>query len=174
MNEKKITELFNKRRDIIKNYCLDYELDARKYIAVIYGELINNFNKFDRFDEIRAEIGLDPSIGFAQIKISTFYWLEENFGYNIGVSSSQNREELIKRITDDEWNIRYSVFYVKLIEKEYKKKFLETISVSTLGALYGSGIDYEKEITYEIMNDIGDSAQSFYSSSKMLQEFPEN
>ncbi|MCB9250774.1 MAG: hypothetical protein H6613_20645 [Ignavibacteriales bacterium] len=87
---------------------------------------------------------MDPSIGFAQIKISTFYWLEENFGYNIGVSSSQNREELIKRITDDEWNIRYSVFYVKLIEKEYKKKFLETISVSTLGALYGSGIDYEK------------------------------
>ena len=75
--DENILQLFKQNENIIKKYCFSYKVEPRIYIAVVYGELINNFNQFDRFDNLRSELGLDPSIGFAQIKISTAIWLEK-------------------------------------------------------------------------------------------------
>ncbi len=170
--EEVIQELFVQNSDIIKKYCSIYHLEPRKYISIVYGELINNYNEFDKFDSLRAVLGFDSSVGYAQLKVSTASWLEKNYNLQLRIFPSKNRDELIRRICNIEWNIKYSVFYIGLIEKEYKKIFSERIDVNTLGAHYGRGIDYGKEIVQKLYNNIGKSAKSFYYSDMLLHEFP--
>lgn len=76
--DKNTIRLFKLNENIIKRYCSIYKVEPRIYISIVYGELINNFNEFDEFDNLRAELGLDPSVGFAQMKVSTFSWIEKN------------------------------------------------------------------------------------------------
>lgn len=159
--------LFLSHQKIIKRYCNEFNLDDRLYISVIYGELINNYNTLDKFDETRAYLGFNPSIGFAQIRISTIKWIELNYSHIPSVFQSKNRKELINKGINDTTNILYSVIYIKLIEQ----KLENYNSIKSIGSYYGKGIDYNKTININYTNAIGDSAESFYFSKKLLNVF---
>ena len=156
----------------IKKCCNKFEVNPRKYISVLYGELINNYNWIDNYDNIRAEFGLDPSVGFSQMKVSTFDWIETNYDGKNGINKSASREELLCKISNDSINIYYSVFYIKLIDDLYLKKFNRNPKIEVLASHYGKGIDYGKTIVENLYNIIGDSAGGFYHSDKLLIEFP--
>lgn len=161
---------FLSHRKIIERYCNKFDLDYRLYISVIYGELINNYNTLDHFDETRAYLGFNPSIGFSQIRISTIRWIESNYSNLPGISQSANRKELINKGINDTTNILYSVLYIKLIEQ----KLANYNSVKSIGSYYGKGIDNSKAIDINYSNVIGDSAESFFFSNKLSNVFQNN
>ncbi len=158
---------FLSNEKIIERYCNEFNLDPRLYISVIYGELINNYNALDRFDETRACLGFNPSVGFAQIRISTIKWIELNYSNLPCVSQSGSRKELIDKGVNDTTNILYSVLYIKLIEE----KLADYNSIKLIGSYYGKGIDNNKNIDINYSNVIGDSAESFYFSKKLVNVF---
>lgn len=171
---KDIRDVIESQRDIIIKSCSLYNIKPRMYVSIIYGELKNNFDEWDRFDNFRAKIGMDPSIGFAQIKVSTAFWIEDNYADNKIIFKSNNQEELVKKIINDSINILYSVFYIKLIQDELIKKFQREPSVKTLASYYGRGIDYymEDQLDSLYYNQIGVTAERFYNSDELLECLP--
>lgn len=151
------------RKVLINNYCKIFNLNPRLYISVIYGELINNYNALDNFDETRAYLGFDASIGFAQLRISTIKWIELNYSDLPFISQSSSRKELIEKGLNDTTNVIYSVLYVKLI----KEKLSKIYSVRSIGSYYGIGIDKQQKIDKNYTNAIGDSAMAFYFSDRL-------
>ncbi len=163
VNEKFIKKLIN-----------EIGIQHRIFISIIYSELKLNYNDFDRFDEIRARWGFDPSVGFAQMKISTAYWIENNYNNGKLIRKSKSREELIDKIINDSTNVIYSGFYIKLIQDKLFFKFHEKPSIKLIASYYGRGIDYYREdyIDSSYYNQIGITAQEFYDSDKLLDSFP--
>ncbi len=155
------------RKVLINNYCKIFNLNPRLYISVIYGELINNYNALDNFDETRAYLGFDASIGFAQLRISTIKWIELNYSDLPFISQSSSRKELIEKGLNDTTNVIYSVLYVKLI----KEKLSKIYSVRSIGSYYGIGIDKQQKIDKNYTNAIGDSAMAFYFSDRLIKIF---
>ena len=168
-NDKNIL-LLSKYSDLIKKYCSILSIEPRKYASIIYGELKTNYDDFDRFDEIRARLGFDPSVGFAQIKISTANWIEANFTDNLIIFRSSNSDELINKMITDSTNILYSAFYIKLINSKLKKKFYRKPSILLLASYYARGIDYDRENDLDSLyhNRVGITAEEFYNSDKLF------
>ena len=158
----------------IKTECIRLGIKPRVYISIIYGELKNNFNEWDRFDNFRAKIGMDPSVGFAQIKISTAEWIEDKYSGNKFIYKSNTHDELVHKLINDSTNTLYSVFYIKLIMDKLIFKFKREPTIKLLASYYGSGIDYYREDNIDILyyNQIGITAQEFYDSDKLLDYFP--
>ncbi len=167
-----VCNLIRKQELTIKKYCHIFNLSPRVYASVVYGELFNNLDVYDDFDEVRARIGFDPSIGFSQIRLSTSVWLEDNYCLNGFIKKSKTKKELIDKLVNDDSNIMYSVLYVSVIESTIKKKHIP-LNVCTIASYYGRGIDYEKEIyDFSYSNRIGTTAQEFYDSVKLKESFP--
>jgi len=171
-NYKNTLRLFKRNENIIKKYCLIYKVEPRIYIAIVYGELNNNFNEFDQFDNLRAEIGLDPSVGFAQMKVSTFSWIEKNIKDKL-IKKSRNNKELLKKIKYDTTNIMYSILYIKNINELFLNKYGKNASVKSLGTYYSIGIDYGKDhVDSSNSNIVGETAEKFYYTNLLINEFP--
>lgn len=174
--KKKVTidQVIESHSRIIKKSCILFKLNPRLYISVIYGELINNYDEWDKFDNFRAEIGMDPSVGFAQIKVSTAMWLEDNHSDSKIIFRSKNHEELVNKLVNDSTNILYSAFYIKLIRDKLLNKFHKEPSIKLLASYYGKGIDYyrENDLDSSYYNQIGITAEKFYNSNKLLNKFP--
>lgn len=162
-----------KRKTLILESCSIFDLHPRKYISVIYGELKNNLDQLDKIDDVRARLGFDPSIGFAQIRVSTFAWIEDNYADGFYIIKSKDRDEMIQKLISDSTNILYSIYYVKLILDKFFIKYKFEPSVKTLASYYGYGIDYYRtEIDSSYYNQIGITAEKFYNSNKLIKEFP--
>ncbi|MFA3782598.1 hypothetical protein ABRY23_05975 [Melioribacteraceae bacterium 4301-Me] len=171
-------ELYFKRFVNLKNkicfFCNEFKILPRLYVATIYAELHNNYNIIDRFDEFRAKIGMDPSVGFAQMRVSTAIWIEDYYSDNKIIFKSNSYEELVNKIIDDSTNIVYSTFYIKLIHDRLLKKFHKKPSVKTIASYYGRGIDYYRgdEIDSLYYNQIGITAEEFFYSDMLIEQFP--
>ncbi len=155
----------------IKQYSEMFTVEPRMYVSVIYGELYNNLNIYDEFDETRARLGFDPSIGFSQMRISTALWIENNCMTNAVVTKSRSKKELIDKLTDDTINIAYSVLYVRLISQKVPRK--TSSSINTIASYYGRGIDFNKDVSDTLYtNSIGKTAEEFYHSDLLCDIFP--
>ena len=113
--------------------------------AIIYTEQFNNVNMLDYyFDDFGGKLGLDTSIGLAQVKISTAKMLEEE-GYmpRITVSDNERKTENAKRIealNDPQTNIRYAAAYLKYIQDIWKDVYPEIDGrTAILATLYNTG-----------------------------------
>jgi len=157
---------------VIHHICAQIKFSERKYVSCIYGELYNNYNEFDKLDIFRAKLGYDPSVGFSQIKISTFYWIEDNSN-NPLITKSLTKKELLSKITTDSINILYSVTYIKMINNLFVKKYSKDASVKSLGSFYSAGIDYGKDdVDTNYFNIVGETAEKFYYSNMLINEYP--
>ena len=172
--EKEINNIIGSHSNLIRENCRLYNIPPRVYASIIYGELKNNYDEWDRFDSFRARIGMDPSVGFAQIKVSTFVWIEDNYANEQYISKSNSKDELIDKMLNDSINIRYSAFYMKLISDKFSQKFKINPSVKTLASYYGKGIDYYKGDTLDssYYNQVGITSEKFYISNNLVKEFP--
>lgn len=172
--EEKIISTIVNHRNTINNVCLLYDIDPRIYVSVVYSELINNYNALDNYDEFRARIGMNPSLGFAQMRVSTCVWLENNYSGNYGIHLSKTRVELVNKMINDSINIHYSCLYINLIKKRFEETYPRGMIASKhLATYYGKGIDESNEtITTLTINKMGVTADSFYYSHKLLKFFP--
>lgn len=172
-SEKEILDKFKLKSKIINESCALMNLEPRVYISVIYGELSNNFDHWDRFDDFRAKIGGDPSVGFSQMKVSTFMWIEDNYSDNKLIIKSKKYSEAVDKLINDSTNILYSVFYIKLIQDKFLNLFNSKPSVKNIASYYGKGIDYSNSvIDLDYFNQVGSSAEEFYDSNILIEEYP--
>lgn len=172
-NQDDISQRILKNKKDIFNYCNIFNVSPRMYVSVIYAELYRNYDYYDSIDELRAHLGSDASVGFAQIKVSTFYWIEKNSKTDL-IRRSKNKEEAIDKLITDQINILYSVYYIKLIEDLFLEKYNKKPSIMSLATYYSIGIDYGKGILIDSLytNNIGEIAFQFYNSSELLDDFP--
>ncbi len=168
-----IEKIFSENYEYIIIVINIIKIKPRIYLSVIYGELKLNYDSFDRFDILRAKMGFDPSLGFAQMKVSTAKWIEDKYANNVTIFKSKTHEELMNKLINDSTNILYSAFYIKLINDKLYEKFGKKLSVKLIASYYGYGIDrYENEMDSSYSNQIGITAQEFYDSDKLLDSFP--
>jgi len=139
------------------------------YVSVVFGELINNLDWFDKFDELRAMYGDDASVGFAQVKVSTAMWLEEG-GY---MPRSIDKTSLIKSLVDTVRNIAYSTMYVSLIVRKLSGLDLPIPKIRIIASYYAKGIDHASDsCDVNYVNELGLVAEQFYFSDDLITLFP--
>ncbi len=174
-SDETICRLFVEKADTIDSVCVSLGIKSRLYVSVVYGELAANYDFLDSFDEVRARLGLDPSVGFAQIKVSTAMWLEARLGNVRELSVSGSRRELVARLLNENYNILYSAFYVKLIRERLQTDGTEEPSVELIGSYYARGIDGRPQrLSTKYSNPVGRFAGRFFSSGQLLKIFPRN
>lgn len=169
----RILDDIEQNAEAIRGICSEFRMDPRQYVSVIYGELSSNLDYYDRFDEVRARVGFNPSIGFAQLKVSTAMWLEERLSEAGTVEASATRQELVDRLLQMKANITYSVFYLSLIRERLVKEGTKEPSLRSLGSYYARGIETTSEnlsVTY--FNPVGTKAEEFYHSDLLVATFP--
>jgi hypothetical protein len=144
------------RWDLINRICLHLQQDPLIYACVVYGELYCNFDHLDQYDDLRAAAGFNPSLGFAQMRLSTVEWIEETFAEELQITPSRHRSERIQRTRDDSTNIAYSVFYLLRIRQVLRDSLGYDPTVQQVGSWYARGIDRDiLKIEADYCNPVG-------------------
>lgn len=173
-NNNNLLNELKEREAIIVKSCKVFDINSRLYASIIYGELKNNLDQLDKLDDIRAKLGFDPSVGFAQLRVSTAKWIEDNYSDNIVIKKSKNRSKLVENIISDSTNILYTAFYIWLINKKLSEKFAQKPTIRMLASYYGKGIDndFSNHPATNYYNQIGTTAEEFYYSNDLIDVFP--
>ena len=149
-----ISKIIN-HMDLIKSASKKFDIDYRILCSVIYTERTLNYTWEDKaLDNVLAEVGLNSSIGFCQVKMKTAYWIEiqlsdTNSKYYCGdkyryiLKESRSPEEIIKKLNNDTLNILYAAAYLKIMENRWLKAgFPINKRPDIIGTLYSSGLFY--------------------------------
>lgn len=156
-------DIKNNIQYIIK-YCDQYNVNPYLYISIVYAELYLNKNVLDDFDEPRARVGQDPSIGFAQMRVSTAIWLENILADSI-LSRSIDRYEVVDKLMNNEINIKYSVCYVSVIQSKINNNVAHKNAI--VASYYAKGIDIDGVIDTSYTNKFGRFADEYYQSGRI-------
>jgi len=166
------TDALKLNRSNIINISKKLNFDSKIVFSIIESELSLNYNVFDKYDNLRAKLGEDPSIGLCQIKISTAVWIEKNFSEeysSLEISSARN--VLIDKLNDDSINIYYCVVYLDVIRNKYYSLYQEFPSVQVLASLYSKGIDKKQKCDYNYINNVGEKALALYNIKSSQEPF---
>jgi len=138
---------------LIKSASKKFDIDYRILCSVIYTERTLNYNWEDKaLDNVLAEVGLNSSIGFCQVKIKTAYWIEiqlsdTNSIYYCGkkyrhiIKVSLTPEEIITKLNNDSLNILYAAAYIKIMVNRWLKAgFPISNKPVIIGTLYSTGL----------------------------------
>lgn len=180
--EERVLREMAKHKELICNAAHSFGIEPRIIASVIYAERFLNYNwEDDLFDVLFAETGYNSSIGFAQIKVATAFWIEQELNnfhgfYFLTVnikqffSRSKSKKELIERLVNDSTNIYYCAAYLSMIKHRWEKIFLfqSNNEAGILATLYSLGIikfDGAERVPHANpqMNFLGEIAQKFYS-----------
>ena len=165
----------HRHRDLIEGFCQGRALNSRTFASVIYAERRRNINVWDRYDEMRAELGHDSSVGFSQIKVSTAVWIQAVLEHRLFLIEQEALQlsSVVKDLCDDSLNIHMAGTYLCYMIESFQKKHNRRPSAAELATLYSRGVDYSKNIPLEItLNALGRSAEEYYDGSKQLDLFP--
>ncbi len=158
---------------MIQSICVDSVITPRTLSAVIYGERYENVNFFDYYDQIRAELGYDPSVGLCQVKVSTAIWLLSGKDSVLSQTTLPSRHQLVALLQNDSCNLDLALQYLTLIKSEYSNVYGFPPDITQLAAIYSRGIDFGKKVpAYDYRNSIGDRAHEFFESSRLRHIFP--
>lgn len=146
----------------INKYCNIFDIRKEYFVSTIFAELFLNYNYLDKFDEIRARIGTNPSVGLCQIKVSTFMWIEEH-STTFLIKKSNDFGELIEKMFDPQTNIKYACYYLKIIKNEYIQLYGKFPNLLTLASYYGRGIDNSNQIDSSYFNQLGKTAVEYFN-----------
>ena len=185
-------EIIVENKAYINKYAKVFDISPRLLASIIYSEhKLNLMPGESTLDYIFAKSGYNSSLGVAQIKISTAEWIEQQLNnkqsqFYLGVSISNlikvssSRSEVINKLSDPQTNILYATCYVAMILKlwgdELSFSELREIKVGITATLYTLGIvDSEgktrKPHSNAGMNNFGKTAQEFYTSFMLREEF---
>lgn len=159
--------------DLIHSAANRYQLDEKILAAVIYAERVRNVNYFDRFDHFRARIGYDPSIGLAQVKLSTATWLlDELFESKADSETRILSRSVLDTLLNDSLNIDIAAMYVSYIDTLYLKHFGHKAEAAVLASYYSRGLDFGKTLLRDdYVNPVGREAELFMEKEKYRKIF---
>lgn len=139
----------------IKNASQIFDVNKNILSAVIYIERRENYTWEDvALDEYLAQVGLNSSIGFCQVKLKTAYWIEVQLNdtnstyfpgdkYYQRLIISKTPEEIVKKLQTDSINILYAAAYLRIMEKRWEKEgYPINNKPEILGTLYSTGLFY--------------------------------
>ena len=167
-------------------------MSPRIIASIIYAEHKLNVKPGENIlDYVFAKSGYNSSMGIAQVKINTAFWIEEQIHnpqsqFYLGeeirnkVPLSKNWEEFIDKLDNPETNILYASCYIAMINKLWEL-VLELINsgknkVGIIATIYSLGIfdSNNKARNTHIdakMNEFGKTAQEFYNSFSLRDDF---
>jgi len=142
-----------KNQILIENAAHKFTVNPLYLSAIIYVERILNYNQVDdSLDITLAKIGYNSSIGFAQVKLKTAYFIERQLHkptslfypggiYENFLQVSRNPSDLIEKLRDDASNILYASAYLRLMQSRWEKAgFPIDQRPDILGTLYSTGL----------------------------------
>ncbi len=141
---------------LIKDASKTFDIDEEILSSIIYVERKNNYNwEDDAMDVYLAEIGVNSSIGFCQVKLKTAYWIEAQLNdtasiyfpakkyYNL-LELSKSSQEIINKLTNDSLNINYAAAYLRIMLSRWESEgFPIDSKPEILGTLYSTGLFYK-------------------------------
>ncbi len=132
-----------------------FNIDPNILSSIIYVERTQNYTwEDDALDEYLAQVGLNSSIGFCQVKLKTAYWIEVQLNDSLGshyigdkyfeiLKFSKSPKEIISKLQNDSLNILYAAAYLKIIQTHWQKDgFPIDDRADILGTLYSTGLFY--------------------------------
>jgi hypothetical protein len=190
--EMRVLQELTEKKEIIMQAANAMNISPRIIAGVIYAERLRNYHWDDAIlDDVLAKSGYNSSVGFAQIKINTAFWIEEQLHnpagkYYLGKDTQQlnprsrSREELISRLITDSINIRYCAVYLAMIKNRWSDMgyfFTPSNEAGLLATLFSLGIiksNGEERLPHanSQMNEFGRTAQQFFDSFAVREVFP--
>jgi hypothetical protein len=190
--EERVVKEIAEHQELICSAAYTFALSPRLVASIIYAERYLNFNwEDDLLDGLFAESGYNSSVGFAQVKVTTAFWIEKEVHntqslYYLGDNAerrfrrSTSRPDLIHRLLNDSINILYCCAYVAMIQHRWENAgvfFSEQNETGILATLYSLGairFDGSERIPHPNpqMNHFGETAQVFYDGFVLRMEFP--
>ncbi|MDE3057287.1 MAG: hypothetical protein KGJ59_04950 [Bacteroidota bacterium] len=199
--EKKEARVINEiveHYELINNAAHTIGISPRLAASVVFTERFLNYNWEDALlDGLFAQSGYNSSVGFAQIKVTTAFWIEKEAHdtqslYYLGsetarrIPRSTSRSELIHRLLNDSINILYCCAYIAMIEQRWENAptgfstgaFLsDQNKTGIIATLYSLGViqsDGNERMPHPNpqMNHFGETAQRFYDGFVLRAEFP--
>jgi hypothetical protein len=144
------------KKNIIEKICKEFNIDMKTLSAIIFVERRENYTwEDDAMDEYLAQVGLNSSIGFCQVKMKTAYWIENQLidtnsiyfpgqAYFGKLQISKKPQEIIDRLKNDSLNIMYAAAYLRIMNSRWEK---ESYPINNrpeiLGTLYSTGLFYK-------------------------------
>ncbi len=138
---------------LIKDASKIFDIDPNILSSIIYVERTQNYTwEDDALDEYLAQVGLNSSIGFCQVKLKTAYWIEVQLNdslathyvgknYNSMLKLSSSPKEIISKLQNDSLNILYASAYIKIIQTRWLKAgFPIDDRADIIGTLYSTGL----------------------------------
>ena len=171
-----------------------YGISARLLASVVYAERSSNIRPGeDVVDVVLARTGYNSSVGLAQVKVETAFWITEQLSdpkspFYLTPEKAQilplpkGRQELIDPLAEPRTNLLFAAAYLEIIARHWAT-VLETMQstsdrVALLGTLYSLGLERadgsgRSPHTDAKPNRFGQIAQEFYDSFLLRQEFPD-
>ncbi|MBU2445519.1 MAG: hypothetical protein KJ666_08110 [Bacteroidetes bacterium] len=141
------------RLNLIKSASNKFNIDYKILCSIIYTERTVNYDwEDDALDKILANVGLNSSMGFCQIKLKTAYWIERQLNdstsvhfpgkkYESILSVSKSKRELIMKLTNDSLNVLYASAYLRIMISRWEKEgFSIDDRPDIIGTLYSTGL----------------------------------
>lgn len=185
-------DLLIKHKNEIVQAANQLGISSRIVASIIYAEHKLNVKLGESIlDYVFAKSGYNSSMGIAQVKINTAFWIEEQIHnpqnqFYLGeeirniVPLSKNWEELIDELDNPKTNIFYASCYIAMIIKLWEP-VLELINsgknkAGIIATIYSLGIFDSEGKTRSPhldarMNNFGKTAQEFYNSFSLRNEF---
>lgn len=130
-----------------------FAVNSHYLTAIIYVERTLNYDwTDDAWDVPLAKAGKNSSVGFAQVKLKTAYFIERQLHdptsqfypgkpYEKFLPVSNSPHELIAKLTNDSLNILYAAAYLRLMQSRWEKAgFSLDQRPDILGTLYSAGL----------------------------------
>jgi len=130
-----------------------FDVNPAYLSAIIYTERTKNFDWTDEaFDEVIARVGQNSSLGFAQVKMKTAYFIERQLSdstsdfycgkkYENILEVSRTPYFLIEKLKTDSINILYAAAYLRVIQSFWSKNgYSIDDRPEIIGSLYQLGL----------------------------------
>lgn len=145
----------NKNKMLINNASNIFEIDNKILSAIIFVERRENYSwEDDAMDEYLAQVGLNSSIGFCQVKLKTAYWIESQISdtsslyfpgkkYNKLLKLGKEPQEIIDNLKIDSLDIMHAAAYLRIMISRWEKEnHAINNRADILGTLYSTGLFY--------------------------------
>ncbi len=187
----KVLRLLIENKEIIKSTGILFNVPSRLIASIIYTERTLNVNWMEnQLDLLLAKSGYSSSIGLGQVKIHTAEWIEkkihdEKSKYFLGVkhktyiSRSKNRDEIIERLEEIKWNVKYITAYIAMFCHRWKNEGYDiSKKPEIVGTLYSLGpykvLDGSERKPHKNpqSNNFGEETAKFFYSTIIRDIFP--
>lgn len=171
-----------------------FGISPRLLASVVYAERSSNIRPGeDVVDVVLARTGYNSSVGLAQVKVETAFWITEQLSdpkslFYLSPEEAQilsppkGRQELIDQLAGPRKNLLYAAAYLAIIGRHWTSVIQSTQTtsdrVALIATLYSLGLEradgsIRNPHTDAKPNRFGEIAREFYDSFLLREDFPQ-